>query len=88
MVGWLVQAYFKQVTVDTQVLATSFTQLLDGNLTTAMPPDTSLRSYALDPSNFYSYPLPNGATKTYNASGYFDVVRYLFTYVVFAVCVL
>lgn len=63
------------MTIDTQVLASAFTGLLDGNLTSTFDPvATYLPSYSLDPTNYYSYPLPRPSAKNGNFSGYFDVV--------------
>ena len=72
------QAYFKQETIDTQVLANAFTTLLDGNLTAGYEPFYGdalfLRSYSLDPTSFYRYALADPTASVDTTSGYFDRV--------------
>jgi len=72
------QGYYKQESIDTQVLASAFTTLLDGNLTRGYAPFLSdalyLRSYSLDPTNYYSYPLSSVDATVNSVSGYFDQV--------------
>lgn len=60
------------------MLANAFAALLDGNLTSGYAPFLSdalyLRSYSLDPTNYFSYPLSSVDANVDSASGYFDQV--------------
>ena len=74
------QAYFKQQTIDTRVLAGAFATLLDGRLTNNYAPFYQdalyLQSYSLDPSNYFAYPLSTSDATVDTVSGYFDQVRF------------
>ena len=70
--------------MDSLVLATAYTTLLNGNWTDMYTPfyrdQLYLQSYSTDSDNPFHYPLVNSEQQVYTTSGYFDRVRRQYYY--------